>query len=235
MTTERDELDAQAGEYVLGLMSDDERRQFESMLETDGEARRAVRETQQRFADLDAAVPAAAVPPQLWARIEDEIGKAGNVVPFPRGLTRIRPRSGLKFWHGFAAAAALALVTAGAFLATVSPAQPQLIVVLMDAQAQPGAIVEAFAGQRVRVVPLSRFEVPAGKSIQVWTLPNPATGPVSLGLLDGASATNLTGPVLPEPRLEQLYELTLEQAGGSPTGKPTGPVLAKGFARAPQI
>jgi anti-sigma-K factor RskA len=32
------------------------------------------------------------------------------------------------------------------------------------------------------------------------------------------------------PKQDQLYELTLEQAGGSSTGRPTGPILAKGFA-----
>lgn len=235
MMSERDELDARAGEYVLGLMSEDERLQFEALLETSADARRALRQTQQRFAELDAAAPAAPAPPQLWARIDAEIGRPGNVVPLRPGQRPVRPASGLKFWHGFAAAAALALVGLGALWGTLAPAQPQLIVVLLDAQSQPGAIVEAFNDQRVRVVPLARFEVPAGKSIQVWTLPSPATGPVSLGLLDGASATDLTGPALPAPRPDQLYELTLEQAGGSPTGRPTGPILAKGFARAPQI
>jgi anti-sigma-K factor RskA len=92
-----------------------------------------------------------------------------------------------------------------------SPAQPQLIVVLLDAQAQPGAIVEAYARQRVRVVPLERFDIPEGKVLQVWTLPGPATGPVSLGLLEGARDD------ADQPR-------SAFAAAG-----------AKGFARAPQI
>ena len=34
---------------------------------------------------------------------------------------------------------------------------------------------------------------------------------------------------------QQLYEITLEPAGGSPTGKPTGPVIVKGFGALPRL
>ena len=33
---------------------------------------------------------------------------------------------------------------------------------------------------------------------------------------------------LPPPGTDQLFEITLEPATGSPTGRPTGPVLFKG-------
>ena len=33
---------------------------------------------------------------------------------------------------------------------------------------------------------------------------------------------------LTAPRVDQLFEITLEPASGSPTGRPTGPVLFKG-------
>ena len=41
------------------------------------------------------------------------------------------------------------------------------------------------------------------------------------------------GARLPEPKAGQLYEITLEPAPGSPTGRPTGPILVTGFARYP--
>jgi anti-sigma-K factor RskA len=67
--------------------------------------------------------------------------------------------------------------------------------------------------------------------MQVWTLPSREMGPMSLGLLEDAHSATLRGPALPRPQDAQLYEITLEQAGGSPTGRPTGPILAKGFAK----
>ena len=67
----------------------------------------------------------------------------------------------------------------------------------------------------------------------VWTLPDADTGPVSLGTLGMAADTRLAGPELPLPGAGQLYEITLEPAPRSPTGRPTGPILAKGFAKPP--
>jgi anti-sigma-K factor RskA len=112
--------------------------------------------------------------------------------------------------------------------------QPVMVAVLISEDAmQPGAIVEAFADDSVRLVPLDRFEVPEGRVLEVWTLPDPATGPVSLGTFNNPQTINLAGPDLPPPTSGQLYEITLEPSGGSPTGRPTGPILVKGFAKAP--
>ena len=231
----REHLEIEAGEYVLGLMEGAESAAFEDRLRTDPDLRAALIAVKERFHELDMTAPATPAPAALWSRIEERLDvPVSNVVP-------LRPRTGAPsgqgwgFWSGVAAAGLGAMIGLGLLWIVYAPAQPQLIVVLLDAQAQPGAIVEAYASERVRVVPLTQFNIPEGKVLQVWTLPSPATGPVSLGLLEGARATTLTGIDLPSPQPEQLYEITLEQAGGSPTGRPTGPILAKGFARAPQI
>ena len=59
-------------------------------------------------------------------------------------------------------------------------------------------------------------------------------GPTSLGLLTPGETVTLDFAKLPMPLEQQLYEITLEQQGGSPTGRPTGPILAKGFAKRPR-
>jgi anti-sigma-K factor RskA len=68
--------------------------------------------------------------------------------------------------------------------------------------------------------------VPEGRAIEVWSLPSCERGPVSVGLRDRARTLQLSLKDLPRP--DQLFELTLEPATGSPTGRPTGPVLFKG-------
>jgi anti-sigma-K factor RskA len=234
MTT-REIHEIEAGEYVLGLMEDAERARFETRLEAEADLRTALREVRGRLHELDETAPVVKAPESLWAAIETRLDpNDAKVVPM-RGRSKIRDSGAWDFWSGFAAAAIVALVAIGGLWTRVTPTEPRLIVVLLDAQSQPGAIVEAFSGDQVRVVPLARFDVPEGKVLEVWTLPGAATGPVSLGLLEGARATTLSGLDLPPPAPEQLYEITLVQAGGSPTGKPTGPIIAKGFARAPQI
>jgi anti-sigma-K factor RskA len=108
-----------------------------------------------------------------------------------------------------------------------------IAVLLNESDATPGAIVEAFADDSVRLVPLEQFDVPSGQVLQVWTLPDPQTGPVSLGTFADPASIRLSGPDLPAPNAGQLYEITLEPSPGSPTGRPTGPVLVKGYAKAP--
>jgi anti-sigma-K factor RskA len=240
MSTHKDQLDALAGEYVLGLMTETERLAFEAQTDRDEAARKALREAQERFAELDMTAPPAVAPAGLWARIAVDIDQSEKIVPLRPAARRRTPAAGTRFWHGFTAAAAAALVLAVIGFATIRTfvvrTQPQLIVVLLDAQAQPGAIIEAsYSGDSIRVVPLTNINVPEGKTLQVWTLPNPQTGPVSMGLLEQARAKILSDFNLPPPQPQQLYEITLEQAGGSPTGRPTGPIIAKGFAKQPQI
>src|SRR5690606_23499442 len=115
------------------------------------------------------------------------------------------------------------------------PAEPPVVVVVLaDEAANPGAIVEAFGDDRVRIVSLADFNVPEGKILQAWTLYDPAVGPVSLGTFEKAAEISLRGPdTLPRPTVGQLYEITLEDAPGSSAGRPLGPILVKGLAQRP--
>jgi len=66
----------------------------------------------------------------------------------------------------------------------------------------------------------------AGKSYELWALPR-GGAPVSLGLLPAAGRTERT---LSEPQRVALLAadkvaVSIEPAGGSPTGSPTGPIV----------
>ena len=69
--------------------------------------------------------------------------------------------------------------------------------------------------------------------MQVWTKPDADGPPVSLGILDRVESTQLGAEGLPTPSVNQLYEITFEQKGGSPTGLPIGPIHGKGLAQQP--
>jgi anti-sigma-K factor RskA len=239
MSTTEQELHALAGEYVLGVLSDAEHDAVEARLSTDATLRAAVKEARERFLELDLTTAPAPAPAALWEGIEQGLTapemKPNNVVPL-RPAVQTQTSSG-GFWKGAAmaslAASLLVAVAVGSQWQRLIAPQPTVIVVLLDAQSKPGAIIEAFADDSVRVVPLENFNVPADRVIQLWTLPDAKTGPVSIGLLPQLKGLKLSGPSLPKPKADQLYEFTLEPAGGSPTGKPTGPILVKGFAKLP--
>lgn len=251
MTSERDPRDRDdltadelaAHEYVLGLMDEPARTGFEARLSAEPGLARLVAATRDRFVGLDLTADGPPPSEALWARIEAGLGapdqaSASNVVAFERPRAPAPAPTSLDrraFWRGFAAAALVGVVGISSVYLNVRAPAPRLVVVLLNERAEPVSIVEALDDRRIRVVPLKAIDVPEGRTLQVWTLPDPATGPVSMGLLETVRATLLEGPSLPAPRANQLYEITLEPAGGSPTGRPTGPIIGKGFANAPRI
>ena len=89
------------------------------------------------------------------------------------------------------------------------------------------AVVNTFADGRVEMVPLQNIAVPEGKALEIWTLWDRAVGPRSVGLIDRARTTPLRLDQMPLGK-DQLFEITIEPATGSPTGRPTGPIVAKG-------
>ena len=149
------------------------------------------------------------------------MGQAAGSGPYHRRLLWLAADIWAEVWHGFTAAAvaAVALVAAGlgAFWMMYTPVQPQLIVVLLDAEASRALSWRPMRASASASCRLARFNIPEGKVLQVWT----ATGPVPLGLLDGArndadrprSAFAAAGAALRD------YPV----AGGSPTGRPTVP------------
>lgn len=224
---------AQAGQYVLGLLEGAELAAFEAELAQDAELRAAVDRLQGNFHALDDTARPEAASSGLWSAIEQRLDEpaADKVTPLPSRATR----PPIAQWMSMAAGVVVALGL-GYFAGNLGSRQPQPVVVAVlinQTDAAPGAIVEAFADDSVRLVPLEDFVVGDNQVLQVWTLPDPATGPVSLGTFTDPHTIWLTGPQLPIPKAGQLYEITLEPAPGSPTGKPTGPILVKGFAKTP--
>jgi len=70
--------------------------------------------------------------------------------------------------------------------------------------------------------------VPAGKTYQLWIASDKlGPGPHSLGLIEDQNAGLQKAIAKLDPTIVQsaLFGVSLEPAGGSPTGKPTGPVF----------
>ncbi len=151
-------------------------------------------------------------------------------IPHPAGAFAALWRS-LGFWRsaGFAGAAATVLLALGVTIGPLGkgPA-PTFVAVLMSPQGEPAAVVNAFANGTAELIPLRTIAVPEGRTLEVWTLWDPARGPVSLGLSGEARTIRLDLKNLPRTAPDQLFEITLEPKGGSPIGRPTGPVLMKG-------
>jgi anti-sigma-K factor RskA len=84
---------------------------------------------------------------------------------------------------------------------------------------------EATPGNTLVLKPLERLTVASGKDYELWALPDGATVPKPLGVLETTGQTVTVPPSLHGPM--QLL-VSLEQKGGSPTGLPQGPVIWQG-------
>lgn len=225
-----------AGEYVLGLLDGADLDHFERRLAREFSLRSDVAYWQDRFSDLDRGIVPADVSPVLWSRIEAQLGARATGKAAGPGFAE-RLWSSLGFWRGASFAGALAslvlAISVGLLAGRATPA-PQIVAVMLTPDGVPGAIAEVFHDGRISVVPIHDFPVPQGKTLQVWTLFDKEKGPISVGLIERTRHALFHRSDLPAGQ-QQLYEITLEPEGGSPTGRPTGPVLVKGHGALPRL
>jgi len=225
-----------AGEYVIGVLDGAERDRFERRSVNEAALREHIAYWQERFAELDHGVTRKDVPAALWSRIEAAIGSEATIEPAKQGvLTSLW--SSLAFWRGAGLAGAFASVLLAigiGLLAGRATPSPRIVAVMLTPEGVPGAIAEVFHDGRISIVPISDFTVPQGKTLQVWTLFDKEKGPVSIGLIERTRQALFHRSDLPAGQ-QQLYEITLEPEGGSPTNRPTGPVLVKGLGALPRL
>ncbi len=218
-----------AAEYVLGLASTAERAQVERDLGRDFELRRAVYFWQDRLFAMTRLPDPDEPSPALWPRIEKSLAPAGEAsrADAPR---RAGWWESLALWRTVSVVAAAAVLVLGVRFLAPAPAPERYLAVLQNDQKTAGWVVEIEARGRLRLVPLAATPVPPQRALQFWTKAPSATVPTSLGLVPGDRVTELPAARLPALEPETLFELTLEPEGGSPTGRPTGPILFVGRA-----
>ncbi|MBX8472509.1 MULTISPECIES: anti-sigma factor domain-containing protein [unclassified Pseudomonas] len=227
MTTEsaqeRDEL---ASEYVLGTLSAEARAEVQRRLPNEPELQTAVDAWERRLLELTDLAPAHQPSSQLWQRIERSVGQLTHKV-----APEISWWNRLSLWRGLSAAGLAATLLLGSILLTQTTPKPSFLVVLVAPQDKaPGWVIQASNPREIQLIPLGVVEVPADKALEFWTKADGWQGPVSLGLVKPGQALSIPLDKLPPLQPNQLFELTLEGANGSPIGKPTGPIQAIGRA-----
>jgi len=222
----RDKL---AAEYALGTLRGRARARFEALMRYDPPLRSLVTDWEDKLTPLARAGADIAPPARVWSALSQRLA----------GEAR-KPRwwESLALWRGLAATgAAFALV-----LAIVTGAGPQadppmsMVAVMNDTQGQPAMTVSWPSMQAVRD-PYIRIKVTQkhptmapGTAWELWMLPPGEGRPVSLGLI--TTDVDQVMKLSPEQaaRIESAWgiAMSIEPSGGSPVGKPTGPVVMKG-------
>ncbi len=217
-----------AADYVLGTLDASRRADVQQRLPHDPALREAVQFWEQRLQPLTDLVEPVQPSAELWSRIEASVAPrraAVSAAKAPGGWRALW--NNLALWRGVAAAG----VAAAAFLAAVpmNPGTPRaqyLVVLVAPNNTAPGWVVQTSTGQRtLRLQPLASTEVPEQRSLQFWTKADGWNAPLSLGLVQPGQPLEVPLDQLPPLQPNQLFEITLEPYNGSPTGKPTGPIL----------
>ena len=195
----------------------------------DAELRARVTDWETKLAPLTLAARDITPPPRVWERIA---ARMAGTTP------RTSWRASLALWRGLAAACAIAAVTLGITLRNIPPVEPQpsTIAVMSDEKSQAAMVISwlPWSAQReprirVRIV-TPHATMPDNTSWELWMMPGGDAAPVSLGLVSLEQTQEL--PIRREltASLGKAWgvALSVEPKGGSPTGKPTGPVIMKG-------
>jgi anti-sigma-K factor RskA len=219
-------LDALAAEYALGTMPARARARFARIARDDSAVAAAIRNWEMRLAPLTEGAPPMSPPPRVWTAIVQRLGLQSS------GTTDAPWWARVAFWRSFALTSfALAMAFGVTLFSPKGPVIDQPIVaVLAGPDAKPALIATVMRGERTMTVKLvGAAAVPAGKALELWMLPA-GGAPKSLGVIpdNGVGRVALAAP--PDVSLANVPALavSLEPAGGSPTGAPTGPVLYSG-------
>lgn len=207
-----------AGEYVLGLMSMDEAASFKARLSREPRLAAIVLAWQEDFAPLADEIEAIPPPAKVWRKIDKRLfaGTRG-----PRWMLAGIP--GL-----LAASLAVMLVFSPVLTGVQPPANP---VYHIDLASEDGNLIFAagYDGETNELFVRPESGSPdEGTVRELWLIAGDKA-PVSMGLLPDDAPARL--PVAQDIATQldgAILAISVEPPGGSPTGAPTGPVIATG-------
>ena len=202
------EREALAAEYVLGTLPLAERLTAEALIASDKTFAALVEAWENRLAPLNDGFAEVTPPPAILDRIE------GRLFAKPA-----RKRRAGWLWGGFGGLALAALV-AFVVLPTLTAPPPVTATLIGEGQSLTMAASYSPKAQELTVERTNGPAAEAGKDYELWIIPE-GQAPISIGIVRD---TALTIPLTDLPQGSTLA-ITLEVAGGSPTGAPQGPLL----------
>ncbi|MBO6724963.1 MAG: anti-sigma factor [Rhizobiaceae bacterium] len=217
-----------AAEYVLGVLPDAERRQVAARIDSDPAFAREVDEWEVRLSGMADAYEPVDPPADLKQALDGRLFAADA-----SQAQRVGFWSSLAFWRTATAAALVAMVVALAIpYLTVdqgSVTAERLVASLAHDDTDVHYFVVYDAAKSdvgLSHVTGARAE---GRDFELWVIEG-SNPPASLGVIPVGSNVHLavTGDLKRRIEAGAAFAISMEPLGGSPTGEPTGPVVAVG-------
>lgn len=231
---ELQEEDALAAEYVLGLLTDEEAAAFEDLMAVDPDMRERYAFWADNMAALTDDIPEETPPAAILTRLAENLFAAETgsqeETTVDKGRSLLQRLGLLPAIGGGLLAALAALFIVDATLAT-DPPQWSAAEYVADIAAEDSSLIlqaRFLANENLLVIDRTEGGARPDRVLELWLIAGGAD-PVSLGVLpeedqvalqlDDTLAAALEGGIL---------AISDEPSGGSPTGAPTGEVLATG-------
>lgn len=230
-----------AAEYALGVLVGVDLQRARKLMQTDDLFRDEVARWSGRLAPLLADVEPAAPPPSVWQEIERQLGGG----PDRENVVQLRRRADR--WRGIATAMT-ALAACLALFIGLRPLPPSPAPVPIPASAQrPAEVLPLLAmlgngesgtkvvatwdpaAQRLILAVTGPMPSDPHHAHELWVIP-PGGKPRSLGTMGPSKQMHMELADAIAKLLQQgaTIAISVEPPGGSPTGAPTGPVVASG-------
>jgi anti-sigma-K factor RskA len=227
--------DMAAAELALGVLEGDEREAALRRLIGEPAFAADVERWRDWLAALFADWPAVVAPAAVIARIEASLDARGADVPVAANDNGARWRM-LALVASVAACLLLAVTTLLMLRPAPEPvrvavpvAGPPPLIAAMAPTGKGTPVAAAYDPARGVVRIAGAVDVPAGRSAEVWAIRG-TDAPRSLGVMADATHAELAVPAALRGIVaaDTVLAISIEPAGGSPTGAPTGPVVAAG-------
>jgi anti-sigma-K factor RskA len=219
--------DMLAAEYVVGVLDADEWQVVSRRVGTDPAFARLVDEWELRLSPLAGDYVAVETPATLKGEIDRRLFASGRARAEGQSIW-----SSLALWRTLTAGALAAFLVAVAipFVTPPVPTDEARFVASLTADASDVKYLAVYDDNddQVSLAHVSG-EKASDRDFELWMIEGDAA-PVSMGVLPAGETIKVT--ITPETRAKlaagAVLAISLEPAGGSPTGQPTGPVVAAG-------
>lgn len=230
--SELDDIDALAGEYVLGTLDQVERAEVAARRKREPRLDEAIFAWERRLSPLAETLAPVQPSANLYGRIRAQIGLAQNVATL-KARERVLRRRANRWRSAFVGMTAMAAALSGVLIwreAIAPPLSTQYVAVLEAEGKGPAFLLTVDTRTNTCVITAIHAPRQPSKSYEVWMIHEELPHPKSLGVL--AEGEMNVMPMSRGPESEMMmqasFAVSLEPEGGSPSGVPSGPVLFTG-------
>ncbi|GAB2590652.1 anti-sigma factor [Dyella jejuensis] len=230
---EDDRNNLRYAEYVLGVLDADARAAIAQEVASSDEAATAVARWQRHLMPLAQTLPETAPPEYVWTRILHALQwqAVRETAPRRSWLENLR----LWQWIGIGASIVAAACVVVMLRTTTAPRHEVAAVSLMVSSIKQTNGVAGWTAtmdltrKEMIVLPATPAAIASNRSTQLWLIPA-GKKPISVGVFipDAPNVIPLSPALLAQLGSTAALAVSLEPSGGSPTGQPTGPVIAQG-------